>query len=327
MRNLQNVGLWTYTLLLLTSTGLVGKSLATQPPGMRDPFFEAMRQAHNENPDHEILELLWSEKVRELLKFDEKDFQKERDRFGSHLTSMRELHDATRKEKMSVDELKIKIVELSSPSQETAFKSLESDQRLDRLIGIYIQVNGYKAAAAAQVAKRIGLADEQLEDFRKAKAEHWGLIMKDISKEIEVLVRDRGHDHREKMTQLMRHAKKKLNWALKDKLDDAQRRALAALEGEEIPEVEKLIQMRPMQRGGPRRRTGGDSGERRDNQDGKPSSGDPKKDGRGSGRDREQDCCSCSANQPGRENRCPGNSSPVKICLPIQWPTTISYIR
>ncbi len=250
-------------LLFLCSAALV----ATQPPGMRDSFFEALRAVHNENPDHEILELARNEQVLELLEVNIEQRSTFEASMKQAFEAMKELHNAQGDNPLSAEELKTEIRKASEQNNSKAFEALGDKSKLDRLIGIFVQWRGESAAACGQVASRIELDGDALTKFREKKAKLWSELMSDVRDEMKDAMRERDHqERRRKMHHLMSAAKDNMNAELKLELTEEQKNKLHSLRGEEVKNIHELLD----QRGGPGPGRGGNGNPSDSERGGKP---------------------------------------------------------
>lgn len=267
------------TALLLLLTGACYPSqLMAQPPvgpprdgrgdrGGRDPFFEAMREAFRDlTPNRELMELLWHSEVRSEIGLSREKHEEIEKILRESFTQVMALRDSAAEQKLDKDEWKGKILAIQSPVDQKIMAMLADPMvaKLDRLIGIYVQNRGFRSAANAAVAKRIGLEGDDFESFRKARSELWHRLMDENRDKMSGLIRE---GQRDKIAQLFEEAERKLDGELSFRLTTAQKRELQELKGEPFD----LPRRNPDMRGrGPR----GGSGEGRPgDSDGKPRDG------------------------------------------------------
>ena len=180
------------------------------------------------------------------------------------------------------------IIESSGNAGFELLKKKKGQEAYDRLLGIYVQFHKSSAATNGIIAKKISLANEDLEEFRKARMEIWRSMMDDSRGEIERILQDPRGNARDRIEAVFAKSRKKLDQKLRYKLTDEQRSSLDELAGEEFENLKDLHSRGPRRRGpGP----GGPGRPNRGGRDGEPGSGSPPP-----GRDRERpasedNCC------------------------------------
>ncbi|GAB5402332.1 MAG: hypothetical protein Aurels2KO_05630 [Aureliella sp.] len=210
-----------------------------------------------------------SEKVREHLKMTDEQIAQYRDIMRKPFDGIRKLKEQYTRKPESLDSLREEIEKLLASSSTEAIEFLGDIDKLDGLIQIYVQHRKASSASSHQVASRIGLDGEALDNFRKEKSREGRKLMEKLNGEMERLIRSRDKDRRDRMAELFRHASEQHAKALKKHLPKEQQAKLNQLAGEPIPGIEKWFMQRPMpggMGGGGRPRRGGEGKD--DRQDG-----------------------------------------------------------
>lgn len=229
--------------------------VSAQPPlpEGRDPFFDALGEAHRQLlPRREVVGLLWHESVRKEVGLSPGNYQKIEQLRRDEFNKVMALRDELKDQALSKDEIVQKIIETQAPADRELYEMLLNPQhaKFDRLLGIYVQSRSFSAATNETVAERIGLKDDAYIEYRKARGEIWHQLMDENRDKMGNLIRE---GDRKEISQLFEEAEKKLNRALAVKLTAEQRTALKELEGEKFD-----LPKQPFDFRGPRGRRGGE---------------------------------------------------------------------
>lgn len=244
---------------------------AQSPHRFKNPFFDALREIHSETPDREILEVLMHEEVRSEINLKESTWKELESVFDSARAGLSELHRENEKSPLSKVELKAKLRDGIAKVTSKVFQLLDEQKvDMDRLLGIYFQVHGFRAAATDRVANRIGLSGDDLNAFREQKTLKWQSVMDSSRDKIRRSVRGPGQG--EMIFKILKDAREEFDNALKDLLNEDQQQAMEKLRGEEFEFAKKIREARPGGfRPGGRGRPGGgrgDTGDRNGNGNG-----------------------------------------------------------
>ncbi len=226
----------------------------------RDPFHQAVGEVRRQNADAELIELMFSEKVREHLGMTDEQVAEYRAIMQKPFDGIRKLKEQYKDNPDSLDSLRKDIEKLMSSSSTEAINFLDQNEKLDGLIQIYVQHRKASSASSNQVALRIGLDGEDLEQFRKTKADESRKLMEKLNGEMEQLIRSRDKDRREQMAKLFRYAGQQQAKLLEKELTPEQQAKLNQLAGEPIEGIDRWFMQRPMPggMGNPSNRRGGD---------------------------------------------------------------------
>ena len=201
-------------------------------PGERDPFFEAIRDAHRRQAAiREIFDLLRHESVQTEIQLSSEKLMEIQEVFRNSFNSIFELRNELKDSTESKEALVEKILQRQIPFDQKVFSLLRENAKYDRLLGIYVQAREYRAAANEDVASRIGLVGDDLQAFRTARSDIWHRLMDDNRDKIGNLIRE---GKRDEISELFEDAEKRLNEALAMKLTSEQRKALHDLEGQKF---------------------------------------------------------------------------------------------
>ena len=283
----------TIATILLTVLSWVDPScLGAQPPsgtrderarderggrGGRDQFYEAMREVFRDTtPNRELVELVWSDAVRAEIGLSTENHHEIEKAFRGAFESVMELREQLADQKLDKLAWREKILAIQRPVDDKVMQMLADPQiaNFDRLIGIYVQNRGFRSAANAAVATRIGLVGEDLESFQRARSDVWHRLMDKNRDQMGSLIRD---GQRDKIAKLFEEAEQKLDQELALLLTEQQKSALKNLEGEEF----KLPRSAPDFRGRGLRDGGRNGDGRPRDPRGERSRDDNPKDGRG----------------------------------------------
>ena len=214
--------------------------LGAQPPridgrGERDwLYFDALREAHHElSPNRELLDLLWHDTVRKEIGLSVENYQEIQELRREGFKAVMDLREELKGKQFDKAALVHEILESQRPVDERIFELLGNPDHanFERLIGIYVQSYGPRAATNAMVAQRIGLVGDEFAAFRKARGEIWHQLMDENRDHVGKLIRE---EERKKIARLFEEAGKKLDLALAARLTAEQRSQLQLLEGEQI---------------------------------------------------------------------------------------------
>lgn len=220
---------------------LVCSAVAQPPPhpgqagGGRNLFFEALREVHHESLTKEIFDLLEYPEIRQEIGLSEAHAEVIENSVSQAKSKLMALHEAKRGTAATKDELKAAISETVAPFDKASLELIEQNADLERLLGLYVQARGYRAAVNDEIAERIGMTPEELADFRAARVRAWRTIMEETRKDIEKAARKLGagrNDLRKTVHKLMDEAEQRLDATLKWELDPSQRAELEKLKGE-----------------------------------------------------------------------------------------------
>ncbi len=217
-----------------------------EPPGSRESFFRAMREAFRQNADNEILEFAQHPNLPELLELESKDLEPFRKQVFATRTAMQDLHGEHKDTPIDHDRLVSRINEISSDGTRKAIEALEATGKWERVVGLFVQLRGSSAAATGAIAEKIALSGEQLDRFRKARSELWEEHMKDVGKVIQSAMRSRERDPNRgrRIAEMMREAQEKTNEELRKLLTPDQQTALDALRGEAVNDINEKLDFR-----------------------------------------------------------------------------------
>lgn len=247
--------IWRITVLIALAMLLPTEGMGQPPrrggPG-RNPFFDAMREAFQEDTHRELFELLYHPPVREHVGLNREDFDQIRDYMKDSMQAIHQLADDSRNSSKSKDELKAEILERTAPFHESAVRLLREKADLERLVQLFVQARGFSSAANGEVAERIELQGEELAKFREARAKLKHRLMNETRREIEKLIHNPPQDVRERIKKLFEKANEKLDAEIAEHLTDPQKTALETLKGEPFDGLPK--------RGGDPRHGGGGRG-------------------------------------------------------------------
>lgn len=242
---------------------LVCSAVAQPPPhpgpagGGRDLFFEALREVHHESPTKEIFDLLEHHEIRQEIGLSEEHAQVIENNVSQAKKKIMALREAKRGSAATKDELKTAISETVAPFDKASLELIEQNADLDRLLGLYVQARNYRAAVNEEIAKRIGMNDQELADFRAARVAAWRTIMEetreDIEKEVRKFGAERG-DWRKTVGKLMAQAEQRLDATLAWELEPSQREKLMRLKGEPFELPDDLFRFPSRGRSGDRNR-------------------------------------------------------------------------
>ena len=266
--------------------------------GERDPFFDAMRQVYRElTPNRELMELLWHEEVRTEIHLSKEHHQQIENSLGTGFQQVIKLHEEAveQNQKLSKDEWIEKILAIQKPVDAEIMEMLSNSEvaDLDRLVGIYVQLRGYRSAANAVVAKRIDLTGDDFEAYRRARGEYWHRLMDEHREQMGGLIR--GGD-RKKIAKLFEEIDQKLDSQLASLLTSAQKSALQNLKGAKFEIEGQPLSFRGRGGGGSPRGSNGRRGDGNRGDDGSRDRQPPEgKQGQGTSdcrkSDRLVDCC------------------------------------
>ncbi len=211
---------------------LLTHASAEPPHRGRDPFFEALRSVLQASPNKDILDLLRHPEVCQEIKLSGEDSKAIEKNMRAAMRQILKLRDTLRGERLNREELKTKIQATLEPFEKASMELLSSEQvDLERLIGLYVQTRNYRAAANDEVAKRIGLAGEELARFRKARSDISRRQMEETRRDIERIMRSRTGDMRKDIAKLFERAEAKVDAELAERLTDDQTAKLESLKG------------------------------------------------------------------------------------------------
>jgi hypothetical protein len=234
-------------------------------------FMEALRDAHDQSPHREILDLLYHRKIRELLSLDEETYRsmlQDRKEAWSEIRDIRKQHPEWNREQLATE-----VTQVLNRVGESGFETL-GPEKIVQLEGLFVQVRGISAAINGRIAEKIGLKGEALADFR-GHHEHLKNVMRDeMRPQISRLMQDSnlGRDQRrKKFERLLDLGREKIDRELSAVLAPEMQQALEDLKGELVEGLpDPWMGPGPPGRGGPPPR--GESRNRGDSsEDGKPS--------------------------------------------------------
>ena len=211
-------------------------SAHSQPPPPpdakeREAFFEVMREVL---PHKELFDLLDHKSVRAELGLDDANAEAIEDNVRKTFEALRKFRDAEEGKLLTPEQLKEKVRETIAPFNQKSYDILEKNAKFDRLLGLYVQARGYRALLNDKIAKKIGLEGEALEEFRELRRETWRGLMEETNDAIKRHLRNTppgAQPPRSAISDLFRHAEKKLEEKLSCSLSDEQKVAFDSLKG------------------------------------------------------------------------------------------------
>lgn len=212
------------------------------PPGGRDPFFEALRDVHMDNPNKELFDLIHHDSVRKEIALSEDSAEKVYQNIHDAVKQIYGIREQMRSEGAKTrDELKKQIIEAVAPFDKETYELLQKESKFERLLGIYAQARNYRAALNEHIAQRIGLTDQQLTDFRSERSKIWRSIMEETRQDIQETIRRAGTSDipRDQVAKIFEHAEHKLDSKLGSLLSKEQREKLEELKGEPFADLPK----------------------------------------------------------------------------------------
>lgn len=220
-----------------------------QRRGSGSEFFKAMRQALEQSPHKEILDLLRNDKVKEHVQLSEEGSEKLRELSRSSWDKMRDLSEEFKNTRPSLDDMTEKLSAILDDFDSQAQAVLKDEQvDFERLVQLFIQSRSFAAIANAAVAERLGLTEDDLKSFREKLAEHGERYRKSASAEVGNAMRNFNP---EKMREIFRSVERRVNMKLKTELTEPQQKKFAEMAGEPFPDVPKFGDMFRPGRGGP----------------------------------------------------------------------------
>ncbi len=249
MVNFRVLGLLAYFLLTAMDSALAQPP--RRPPGVRDPFYEALIEVHQESPNKELFDLLNHASIRSEIKLGDEDALKIQENIGGAIRQIIALREQSRGQNKTKDDLKAEIHAAVAPFDESTYELLRKQADFDRLLGIYVQARSYRAALNEQVAAKIDLSGEQLTKYRDARSKAWRKIMEETREEIEKEIRNRDPNEGDPSPAIVKYfeqAEQKLDAKLREELTPAQRAKLVQLKGDSFALPERLFEF-PGRRG------------------------------------------------------------------------------
>lgn len=246
-------------------------------------FFDALREAGDSSATRDFFDLLMHEPVREEIGLSQQDLDQIIDSGEKNMRALFDLQSQSRDSGKSKDEYKREILEYSqSFEQETLALLKKNDATYRRLLELMVQQKSFSAVANPDIARKIGMTDEQLVEFRSMRSELRKQQMDKMRPEVESIIRKSHGDRHsvgEKIEKLFQDANSEVLQQLKAKLTEDQLVAFENLKGEKFDDLPPWNGFR---RGmpGPPRRSGGKA--RGQGQEGRRDADGP------NGRDREQ---------------------------------------
>ncbi|MCA9132861.1 MAG: hypothetical protein KDA45_06890, partial [Planctomycetales bacterium] len=202
-------------LALFGSSPLWGQPPRHPPGGGRDPFFEALREVHQESPNKELFDLLEYPDIRDEVRLSAEKAEQIQENIRlaiKELFALRASRQANSEPHKSKEELKAEIAAAVAPFDDASYALLEQPPtELDRLLGIYVQARGNRAVLNEKVAHRIGLNATELDQLRKARTRIWRGIMQQAREDIQREIRNRApgkEDLRKEFSKHIRHAER-----------------------------------------------------------------------------------------------------------------------
>jgi hypothetical protein len=160
---------------------------------------------------------------------------KQADAFKSQMRSWfestRELWGKERRGEITREELKAELFADVQKSDKQA-RELIDDGQFDRLIEIYVQHRGIAAAENGEVARRIGMTGEELENFRQSQSQFKRELIEMNHPRIDHILKMRNKETPRNLDRLFAEIDDAVNERLEMELSDEQRNKLESLKGE-----------------------------------------------------------------------------------------------
>jgi len=155
-------------------------------------------------------------------------------------------------------QLVMKISQLIREHDQQFMQQLQSSSNFDRFIEILVQARGHRAVVHEDVAKRIGLPPEKLDEVRTVGHQVWREQWESMGDRMRELIRSeetKGPAHqgnRKEAQQLVERAETKVNEAVGRRLASEHLEALKQLQGKPFAMPEDFFELRMPPPSGPR---------------------------------------------------------------------------
>ncbi|MBX3420004.1 MAG: hypothetical protein KF752_00465 [Pirellulaceae bacterium] len=188
----------------------------------------------------EWLGLLSHQSIRDEIGLDDQEYALIRELDRQLLISLKDIHQSQFQQALSHEKL-VETVAQKLHDNDLAFTNrLRESADFERLIGILVQARGDRAVIYSDVAERIQLPDDKLDEVRSVYHRAWREQMDLMGDKMRDLLR-RGQlqqllvqSQRQEVRQLFKRAEDKVNHAVALRLTSEQLAALRRLEGKKI---------------------------------------------------------------------------------------------
>jgi hypothetical protein len=279
---MENPAVWVRSVVFTMFLGASCPDLAVAQPedgrpgrGGSHSARELMRDIDQSAPHREILRLLFHEPIRSEINMTDEQWEAFKSQMRNSFESTRELWGKERRHEITREELKAELLAAIKELDQQA-RELLDDGQFDRLLGIYVQHRGIAAAENGEVAKRIGLTGEELDNVRRSQGQFKRELIEMNQPRIDHILKMRNEETPRNLGRLFAEIDDAVNDRLAMELSDEQRDKLETLKGEPFSDFPPLFMGR--RPGGPPVGPGSGHGGR--------GRGEGRGDGRGSHNDR-----------------------------------------
>jgi hypothetical protein len=245
-------------------------------------FWSVMRDVHKQSFSSRFgfMMLLSHPAIREEVGLSEDEYRQLQELNGGLDREIKSLHQSQQDNPVDHQQLVAKIVQQLSEHDRRFIEFLESTIDFDRFISVLVQARGNRSIVHEEVAKRIDLPPERLNELRALSHRVWREQMDELGDQIRQWIRsgesrkgsgdresgdresgDRQVAHQnqhEEIKQLLQKAEAKVNESVGQRLTTEQRMALDQLKGTPFQLPEGLFEIRFPPGSGRRGPKGGD---------------------------------------------------------------------